>query len=192
MIGWTDLPADLSDTAALARLNAHLPARPPSSRPTSSAPSPPPMRLQPAGPACPTTPPCARSTSAQWEAPPFAEIEAEDPDPHPRLLGEPRRHPRPRRRKLERPDHPRPGRARPSAAAPHPTSSSSPISARSCRAAARHRPDRATEVFAQQDRQPLGHLPHPRPAMAGPVDQSPSVMPHRHNSSFPFTPRARA
>lgn len=26
MIGWTDLPADLSDTAALARLSAHLPA----------------------------------------------------------------------------------------------------------------------------------------------------------------------
>ncbi|NEX47551.1 histidine phosphatase family protein [Pseudotabrizicola algicola] len=26
MIGWTDLPADLSDTAAIARLSAHLPA----------------------------------------------------------------------------------------------------------------------------------------------------------------------
>ncbi|MCU0901265.1 MAG: histidine phosphatase family protein [Cypionkella sp.] len=26
MIGWTDLPADLSDTAALSRLSAHLPA----------------------------------------------------------------------------------------------------------------------------------------------------------------------
>jgi broad specificity phosphatase PhoE len=25
MVGWTDLPADLSDGAALARLNAHLP-----------------------------------------------------------------------------------------------------------------------------------------------------------------------
>ena len=25
MVGWTDLAADLSDTAALARLNAHLP-----------------------------------------------------------------------------------------------------------------------------------------------------------------------
>ncbi len=28
MIGWTDLPADLSDTAALARLNAYLPQAP--------------------------------------------------------------------------------------------------------------------------------------------------------------------
>lgn len=28
MIGWTDLPADLSDLAALARLNAHLPNAP--------------------------------------------------------------------------------------------------------------------------------------------------------------------
>jgi alpha-ribazole phosphatase len=28
MVGWTDLPADLSDTAALARLSAHLPPRP--------------------------------------------------------------------------------------------------------------------------------------------------------------------
>ena len=26
MVGWTDLPADLSDTAAIARLSAHLPA----------------------------------------------------------------------------------------------------------------------------------------------------------------------
>ncbi len=28
MVGWTDLPADLSDGAALARLNAHLPQVP--------------------------------------------------------------------------------------------------------------------------------------------------------------------
>jgi alpha-ribazole phosphatase len=27
MVGWTDLPADLSDVAALARLSAHLPRR---------------------------------------------------------------------------------------------------------------------------------------------------------------------
>ena len=28
MVGWTDLPADLSDLAALTRLNAHLPDAP--------------------------------------------------------------------------------------------------------------------------------------------------------------------
>lgn len=59
-IGWTDRPADLSDTAALARLAAFLPGGRRSSRPTWSGRGPPPMPSPPAGRGCPTCRRCAR------------------------------------------------------------------------------------------------------------------------------------
>ena len=78
MIGWTDLPADLSDTAALARLNAHLPPDAPvvssdlqRAVATADALSPRPRMAH--------DPALREIHFGQWEARPFAEVEAETP-----------------------------------------------------------------------------------------------------------------
>jgi alpha-ribazole phosphatase len=78
MVGWTDLPADLSDTDALARLNAHLPQAPVISSDLSRAITTadalgPRLRL-------PHDPAFREIHFGQWETRPFAEIEAEAPD----------------------------------------------------------------------------------------------------------------
>jgi broad specificity phosphatase PhoE len=78
MIGWTDLPADLSDTAALARLNAHLPPAAPVlssdlSRAIATADA-----LHPR-PRLPHDPALREIHFGTWERRSFAEVEAEDP-----------------------------------------------------------------------------------------------------------------
>lgn len=79
MIGWTDLPADLSDTAALTRLCAHLPPDAPviasdlaRARATAAALGP--------RPQLPPDPALREIHFGKWEARPFAEVEAESPD----------------------------------------------------------------------------------------------------------------
>jgi broad specificity phosphatase PhoE len=78
MIGWTDLPADLSDTAALTRLNAHLPPDAPVlssdlARAIATADTlAPRLRL-------PHEPALREIHFGQWERRTFAEVEAEDP-----------------------------------------------------------------------------------------------------------------
>ncbi|MBS3980295.1 MAG: histidine phosphatase family protein [Rhodobacteraceae bacterium] len=79
MIGWTDLPADLSDTAALARLRAHLPADAPVissdlSRAVATADALGPRRRLPQDPAL------REIHFGQWERRGFADVEAETPD----------------------------------------------------------------------------------------------------------------
>jgi alpha-ribazole phosphatase len=78
MVGWTDLPADLSDTAALARLNAHLPQAPVISSDLSRAIT----TADALGPRVrlPHDPALREIHFGQWETRPFAEIEAESPD----------------------------------------------------------------------------------------------------------------
>lgn len=78
MIGWTDLPADLSDTAALARLSAHLPPRVPVissdlARAIATADA--------LGPRArlPHDPDLREIHFGAWEQRGFAEVEAEDP-----------------------------------------------------------------------------------------------------------------
>lgn len=78
MIGWTDLPADLSDTAALARLGAHLPEGAPviSSdlvRAVATADA-----LGPR-PRLPHDPDLREMHFGDWETRAFVEIEAETP-----------------------------------------------------------------------------------------------------------------
>jgi broad specificity phosphatase PhoE len=78
MVGWSDLPADLSDTAALARLNAHLPQDAPVlssdlSRAIATADA-----LAPR-PRLPHDPALREIHFGQWEQRTFAEVEAEDP-----------------------------------------------------------------------------------------------------------------
>ena len=79
MIGWTDLPADLSDTAALARLSAHLPADAPVissdlSRAVATADALGPRHRLPHDPAL------REIHFGAWEQRGFAEVEAESPD----------------------------------------------------------------------------------------------------------------
>jgi alpha-ribazole phosphatase len=79
MIGWTDLPADLSDTAALARLTAYLPPDAPVissdlARAITTADA-----LGPR-PRLPHDRNLREIHFGQWETRPFAEIEAEAPD----------------------------------------------------------------------------------------------------------------
>ena len=79
MIGWTDLPADLSDTAALARLSAHLPAEAPVvssdlARAVATA------DALGDRPRLPHDPALREIHFGQWETRPFAEVEAESPD----------------------------------------------------------------------------------------------------------------
>ncbi|MCX7286128.1 MAG: histidine phosphatase family protein [Rhodobacterales bacterium] len=78
MVGWTDLPADLSDTAAIARLNAHLPPDAPVissdlQRAITTADS-----LRPR-PRLPHDPALREIHFGQWETRAFAEIDAESP-----------------------------------------------------------------------------------------------------------------
>jgi broad specificity phosphatase PhoE len=77
MIGWTDLPADLSDTAALQRLNAHLPQGAPvissdlaRAIATADALNRPRLLHDPA---------FREIHFGTWETRTFAEVEAEDP-----------------------------------------------------------------------------------------------------------------
>jgi broad specificity phosphatase PhoE len=77
MIGWTDLPADLSDAAALARLDAHLPPGAPVissdlARAVATADALNRIRL-------PHDPALREIHFGRWEARSFAEVEAEDP-----------------------------------------------------------------------------------------------------------------
>lgn len=79
MIGWTDLPADLSDTATLARLNDYLPSAAPvvasdltRARTTADA-------LSDGRPRLPDRPGLRELNFGHWEGRSFAEIEAEDP-----------------------------------------------------------------------------------------------------------------
>ncbi len=79
MIGWTDLPADLSNTAALTRLSAHLPPDAPVissdlSRAVATADA-----LGPR-PRLPHDPDLREIHFGAWEARAFAEVEAETPD----------------------------------------------------------------------------------------------------------------
>lgn len=79
MTGWTDLPADLSDDAALARLSAHLPQGAPAissdlARAVATADA-----LGPR-PRLPHDPALREIHFGQWETRSFAEIEAESPD----------------------------------------------------------------------------------------------------------------
>jgi broad specificity phosphatase PhoE len=78
MVGWTDLPADLSDHAALARLNAHLPQVPVISSDLSRA-----IATADALAGRPRLPHDADLREMHfgaWEMRGFAEIEAETPD----------------------------------------------------------------------------------------------------------------
>lgn len=77
MVGWSDLPADLSDTAALSRLNAHLPQAPVISSDLSRA-----ITTADAlgpRPRLPHDPAFREIHFGQWELRAFAEVEAEDP-----------------------------------------------------------------------------------------------------------------
>lgn len=80
MVGWSDVAADLSDSAALARLSAALPADAPilssdlsRTRGTADA-------LQGGRPRLPHTPALREMHFGEWELRAHAEIEAEDPD----------------------------------------------------------------------------------------------------------------
>jgi alpha-ribazole phosphatase len=78
MVGWSDLPADLSDTAALARLNAHLPQGAPVlssdlARAVATADA---LRARPR---LPHDPGLREIHFGAWELRSFAEVEAEDP-----------------------------------------------------------------------------------------------------------------
>lgn len=78
MIGWTDLPADLSDLAALARLNAHLPVDAPVissdlSRAIATA------DALAGRPRLPHDPGLREIHFGAWETRTFAEIDAESP-----------------------------------------------------------------------------------------------------------------
>ncbi|MBN2629342.1 MAG: histidine phosphatase family protein [Rhodobacteraceae bacterium] len=81
MVGWTDLPADLSDQAALARLSAHLPPDAPvissdlsRAIATADALALPTRRRLPADPAL------REIHFGGWEMRDFTEVEAETPD----------------------------------------------------------------------------------------------------------------
>ena len=79
MVGWSDLPADLSDTAALARLSAHLPdgARVISSdlsRAVTTADA-----IQGTRARLPHDPRLREMNFGAWELRRFKEVEAEDP-----------------------------------------------------------------------------------------------------------------
>lgn len=80
MVGWSDLPADLSDTAALARLAAHLPAAATVvssdlARAAATADA-----IQGARPRLPHHPALREINFGAWELRRFKEVEAEDPD----------------------------------------------------------------------------------------------------------------
>lgn len=78
MVGWTDLAADLSDHAALARLNAHLPQVPVISSDLARAVTT--ADALTARPRLPHDPDLREMHFGTWEMRSFAEIEAETPD----------------------------------------------------------------------------------------------------------------
>jgi len=78
MVGWSDIPADLSDTAAIARLRAHLPAAPVVSSDLIRT-------IETANALAPETrlPHDRRLREinfGDWELKTFAEVEADDPE----------------------------------------------------------------------------------------------------------------
>lgn len=80
MVGWSDLPADLSDTAALARLSAALPGdatviSSDLSRAVATADA-----IQGTRPRLPHDPRLREMNFGAWELRRFKEVEAEDPD----------------------------------------------------------------------------------------------------------------
>lgn len=80
MVGWSDLPADLSDTAALARLSAHMPERAlvvssDLSRAADTA-----NAIQGDRTRLPHREDLREINFGAWELRRFAEVEAEDPD----------------------------------------------------------------------------------------------------------------
>lgn len=80
MVGWTDLPADLSDAAAIARLDAHLPAdavvvSSDLSRAADTADA-----IQGKRHRLPHDPQLREINFGDWEMRNFREIEAEDPE----------------------------------------------------------------------------------------------------------------
>ncbi|MCA0871052.1 histidine phosphatase family protein [Seohaeicola saemankumensis] len=80
MVGWSDLPADLSDTAALARLSDHLPDRArlissDLSRAAATADA-----IQAGRTRLPHDPALREINFGAWELRRFKDIEAEDPD----------------------------------------------------------------------------------------------------------------
>lgn len=81
MVGWTDLPADLSDTEALARLSDHLPLNAPLissdlSRAVATADA----LAHPSRHRLPHDPALRELHFGAWEMRGFAEVEAEDPE----------------------------------------------------------------------------------------------------------------
>ncbi len=81
MVGWTDLPADLTDHAALARLSAHLPpAAPLISSDLSRAIATADALALPARPRLPHDQGLREIHFGAWEMRGFAEVEAETPD----------------------------------------------------------------------------------------------------------------
>lgn len=78
MVGWTDLPADLSDQAAIARLNAHLPIAPVISSDLSRAVAT--ADVLAPRPRLPHDPGLREMHLGAWENRPHAEIAAADPD----------------------------------------------------------------------------------------------------------------
>ncbi len=80
MVGWSDLPADLSDTAAIARLSTHLPATAriissDLSRASATADA-----IQTSQTRLPHNPDLREINFGTWELRSHADIEAEDPD----------------------------------------------------------------------------------------------------------------
>ena len=91
MCGWTDLPADLSDGAALNRLSLALPDAPVVSSDLLPRARRPPTPSPTAGPRLPHEPDLREMHFGAWEMRTHAECEAEDAAPRPRLLGGARR-----------------------------------------------------------------------------------------------------
>ncbi len=77
MVGWSDLPADLSDVASLARLRAYLPDAPVISSDLSRAITTADALMRPR---LPHNPALREMHFGAWEQRSFAEIEAETPD----------------------------------------------------------------------------------------------------------------
>ena len=152
MVGWTDLPADLSDTAALARLTAHLPAdalviSSDLARAVATADALARRRAPAARPRLARIP-LRRLGNAR-----LCRDRGRDARPYPRLSGTaPATSRPPGGESWNAADHPASGRRWTRCSPPHPaaTSSWSPISARSCRHAARRAACRPTQALAHR------------------------------------------